>query len=84
MAETTNTQKKTRIPAKLFVQVWQQASSIDEVCKKTGLKRISAQTRARSYRIKGVALKKFSRAGYTKTDYSALAEQSMPKETAGV
>lgn len=75
--------KKTRVPAKLFVQVWQQAANLDEVCEKTGLRRISAQTRARVYRTKGVALKKFRRQGISKTDYTALAtlaEQTAPKE----
>lgn len=66
--------RRTRIPAKLFVQVWQTCASLDEVIEKTGMTRLSAGTRARTLRKHGVPLQKFNRVAIAKTDLVALTE----------
>ncbi len=50
-----------RLTPETFVTVWQTSESLDEFCKRTGMKRNSAAVRASFYRRKGVALKKMKR-----------------------
>ena len=66
-----------------FVLVWQTASSIDEVCRRLGISRKVARSRANVLRAKGVKMKKF---GYAKNlnleTLRQLAESLLPAEQA--
>ena len=55
-----------------FVKLYQEAESVDEVCKAMGWKREKVASQASQLRKKGVPLKKFSRDKLTETDLAEL------------
>ena len=56
-----------------FVEIWQTASSIDEVSKQAGIKPESARMRASLYRKKGVPLKRMTRSRRSWEDLAEFA-----------
>jgi len=80
MSEKKNV-KKAHVPAAMFVQTWQSATSLMEVASSLGIGTTSAYQRARAYRSKGIELKKFaSTRGGTRLDVvslNSLAQKSV-------
>jgi len=57
-----------------FVEIWQTASSIEEVSKQAGIKPESARMRASQYRKKGVPLKRMTRSSRSWKELATLAQ----------
>jgi response regulator of citrate/malate metabolism len=65
--------RKAEVTAENFVRAWQTSETIEEVCQKTGMTRISCRQRAYQLRKKEVPLKKVvGGIGGRKVDYDAL------------
>lgn len=63
------------VSAEEFVEIWQKAKSLSEVCSKTGLATASASVKASNLRAAGVPLKVFavgSRVGPKTVDVNGL------------
>lgn len=60
------------IPAERFIEVWQRADTIEDVCRELGMTRKAASERASKLRGKGIGLQYFSVTRIT--DYVKLAE----------
>lgn len=62
-----------KITAVDFVTIWQKSPTLDEVCEKTGMSRITACARATRYRKAGIPLKKQTRQHRPTLDVDGLA-----------
>ena len=62
-----------KITAVDFVTIWQKSPTLDEVCEKTGMSRITACARAARYRKIGIPLKKQPRQGRPTIDVDSLS-----------
>lgn len=73
---TTDEEKpKTRpsVTDSVFLKIWQESDSVDDVCKKTGLTKTSAQAKAGRIRGAGVPLKEMKR-GAAESNKNELLE----------
>lgn len=71
------------ISAEDFIKIWQMATSIDEVIKRTKLSRASVIGRANRFRKRNIPMKKF-KTGKKTNDWDALAklaEGLIPKKS---
>ena len=67
-----DTGKRYGVNAKMFVKIWAESSSLEEVKLKTGLPTATIHTRCSLYRKRGITLKKMPRSTTNKLDVAAL------------
>jgi hypothetical protein len=66
---------RRKLRAEQFVRIWQEAHSIEDVCRLANLNRNAAETRARIYRWRGVELQFFGgRQNRSSVDWKRLRE----------